>query len=119
MQQVTLEQVLSWNPNVILIGSATATSIQSQILTNSQWSQVSAVQNNKVIVNPMGVFDWSRYSVEEALNLQWVAKTLYPNLFTNIDIQAQTKYFYQTFYGYTLSDAQVTAIINNTTPPPS
>ncbi len=119
MQQVTLEQELSWNPQVILIGSAAATTIQSQILGNSQYSQVSAVVNGKVSVNPMGVFDWSRYSVEEALNLQWVAKTLYPNLFTNIDIAAQTKYFYQTFYGYTLSDAQVTAILNNTTPPPT
>ncbi len=114
---VTLEQVLAWNPQVILIGSATATSTQSTILSNPQWSQVSAVVNGKVIVNPMGVFDWSRYSVEEALNIQWVAKTLYPSQFSNIDMAAQTKYFYQTFYGYTLSDDQVNAILNNTTPP--
>ena len=119
MQQVTLEQLLAWNPDVILIGGgANAAQIKSTILSTSQYSQLSAVKNGKVIVNPMGVFDWSRYSVEEALNLQWVAKTLYPILFANINIEAQTKYFYQTFYGYTLSDAQVTAILNNTTPPP-
>ncbi len=119
MQQVTLEQELSWNPDVILIGSASATTIQSEILNNPQYSQVNAVVNGKVIVNPMGVFDWSRYSVEEALNLQWVAQTLYPNLFTNINMVAQTKYFYQTFYGYTLSNDQVAAILSNTTPPPT
>jgi iron complex transport system substrate-binding protein len=116
-KQVTFEQVLSWNPDVILIGSAQANQFKTQILGDAQWSQIKAVQNGKVIVNPMGVFDWSRYSVEEALNLQWVAKTLYPDKFANIDIRAQTKFFYQTFYGYNLSEAEVDAIINNLPPP--
>jgi iron complex transport system substrate-binding protein len=119
MQQVTLEQELAWNPQVIFVGSATATSIQNTIMTNPQYASLSAVQNNKVIVNPMGVFDWSRYSIEEALNIQWVAQTLYPNLFPNLSMATQTKYFYQTFYGYTLSNDQVQAILSNTTPPPT
>jgi iron complex transport system substrate-binding protein len=114
MQQVTMEQVLSWNPQVIIVGSATANSIKSQIMSSSQWSSVTAVQNGAVYVNPFGVFDWSRYSVEEALNIQWVAKTLYPTLFANVDMSAQTSYFYQTFYNYTLSNTQIAAILSNT-----
>jgi iron complex transport system substrate-binding protein len=114
---VSLEQILAWNPDVILIGSAQANQLKSQILSDSRWSQINAVKNGKVIANPMGVFDWSRYSVEEAMNLQWVSKTLYPEKFPNIDIRAQTRYFYQTFYEYTLTDAQIDSILNNTALP--
>jgi len=38
-------------------------------------------------VNPKGVFSWDRYGAEEALQIQWAAKTLYPDLFTNINIK--------------------------------
>ncbi len=116
-KQVTFEQVLAWNPDTILIGSAKANDFKTQILGDAQWSQIKAVQDGKVIVNPMGVFDWSRYSVEEALNIQWVAQTLHPDLFTDIDIRAETKYFYQTFYEYTLSEGEVDAILYNLPPP--
>ncbi len=116
-KQVTFEQVLAWNPDVILIGSAQANQLKSQILNDSRWNEINAVKNGRVVVNPMGVFDWSRYSVEEALNIQWVAKTLYPDKFANIDIRAETSNFYQTFYQYTLSDAQLDAILTNNPPP--
>lgn len=111
---VTIEQVLTWNPDIVLIGSASANSVKDTIMSDSAWSEVDAVKNGKVLANPMGVFDWSRYSVEEALNIQWVAKLLYPSQFADIDMRQQTKYFYQTFYEYTLSEAEVDAILNNT-----
>jgi iron complex transport system substrate-binding protein len=91
--------------------------VKDEILNDELWSDIEAVQNEVVIANPMGVFDWARYSVEEALNIQWVAQTLHPDLFSDIDIRAETAYFYETFYKYTLSEAEIDAILNNTTPP--
>ncbi len=117
MVTVSLEQILTWNPELILIGSANANTRVAEIMSDSQWSEVTAVINGDVMANPMGVFDWARYSVEEALNIQWVAKTLHPTLFSDINIRTETAYFYSTFYEYTLSEAEIDAILSNTTPP--
>jgi iron complex transport system substrate-binding protein len=111
---VNIEEVLAWNPDVILIGSAKANEVKNSIMNDTAWSELNAVKNGKVLANPMGVFDWSRYSVEEALNIQWVAKLLHVDKFADIDIREQTKYFYQTFYEYALTEAQVDSILNNT-----
>jgi iron complex transport system substrate-binding protein len=117
-QTVSIEQVLSMNPDIVLIGSAAANSVKDTIMNDTAWSPVNAVINGKVLANPMGVFDWSRYSVEEALNIQWVAKLLYPDKFANTNLRVETKNFYQTFYSYTLSEAEIDAILNNTSLPP-
>jgi iron complex transport system substrate-binding protein len=111
MQTVSFEQILSWNPEIIMIGSANANTMKTQLLNDPLWNEITAVKNGNVIANPMGVFDWARYSVEEALNIQWVAKTLHPDLFSNINIRAETQYFYHTFYQYDLSEAEIDAIM--------
>ena len=69
------------------------------------------MQNGQVYANPKGVFSWDRYGVEEALQLQWAANLLHPDLF-NIDIRTQVKDFYETFLNYTLTDDQVERILN-------
>ena len=114
---ISFEQVAAWNPDIILIGSAYANDVKDEIMADELWADLDAVKNGKVMANPMGVFDWSRYSIEEALNIQWVSHTLYPDLFPDVDIRAETAYFYETFYDYTLSEAEMDAILNNTTPP--
>jgi len=115
--EISLEQVLAWNPDLILIGSAFANDVKAEILADPLWSELDAVQNGNVMANPMGVFDWSRYSVEEALNIQWVSQTLYPDLFPDTDMRAETAYFYETFYDYTISEAEIDAILLNIPPP--
>ena len=102
---------------MILIGSAFANDVKAEILADPLWSELDAVQNGNVMANPMGVFDWSRYSVEEALNIQWVSQTLYPDLFPDTDMRAETAYFYETFYDYTISEAEIDAILLNLPPP--
>ena len=77
--------------------------------------RLTAVQNGQVYTNPKGVFSWDRYGVEEALQLQWVANLLHPELF-NIDIRTQVKDFYETFLHYTLTDEQVELILNAEAP---
>lgn len=42
----------------------------------------------------------------------FLAKTLHPDLFPNLDLTAEVKNFYSKFYSYQLSDAQVNAILS-------
>ncbi|AJA49641.1 ABC-type Fe3+-hydroxamate transport system, periplasmic component [Clostridium pasteurianum DSM 525 = ATCC 6013] len=115
---VSIEQVLQWNPDVIIFGSNIAKTVSERttainnLSKDSTWSKINAVKNKKLYVNPNGAFTWDRYSAEEALQIQWAAKTLYPDKFTNIDISKETKSFYKTFLNYNLTDDETSKIIN-------
>lgn len=99
-----LEQVIAANPAVIVCMNATDA---RTIRTDPRWSTIRAVKEGKVYVNPRGMFLWCRETTEEALQFLWLAKTLYPNHFRDIDMTKETKYFYKTFYGYDLSNDDV------------
>ena len=108
MKDVSMEQITSYAPEVIIIGGdASAKGVQT-IQSDAAWKDVPAVKNGKVIRNPYGTFNWDRYSTEAALQVLWAAKTLHPQKFADIDMVKETQEFYSTFFGYSLSadDAQ-------------
>ncbi|WP_298625937.1 ABC transporter substrate-binding protein [uncultured Senegalimassilia sp.] len=104
----TLEQVVAWNPDVIITGKADEV---DKILNDPNWASINAVKNKKVFVNPKGVFGWDRYGVEELLQIQWAAATLHPELFSDLDINAKVKDFYKTYLNYELTDSDVELIL--------
>jgi iron complex transport system substrate-binding protein len=106
---VSIEQVLKWNPDLIIVG--TTEQDREAILGNEQWRQLKAVRQGRVYVNPKGVYSWDRHDAEEALQIQWAAKTLYPDKFQSLDIVKETKEFYKTFFEYTLTDDEVSDIL--------
>ncbi|WP_186843788.1 ABC transporter substrate-binding protein [Acetobacterium tundrae] len=109
-KEVSMEQVLQWNPDdIFLVGNLTD---RTNLLNDSKFSQLSAVINGKVFVVPKGVFVWSNLGSETALYLPWMAKNLYPDQLKDLDISAQTKDFYKTFFNYNLSDDELTRILN-------
>lgn len=109
--EVALEQVVATNPAVIVaMNKRDADAIQ----TASQWAQVDAVVHHRVYVNPKGMFWWCRETSEEALQFLWLAKTLYPERFADVDMRQETRRFYQDFFAITLSDAQISDVL---TPP--
>jgi len=75
------------------------------------WVKDDAVMNHRVIVNPKGLFWWCRETSEEALQFLWLAKTLYPQRFADINMVEETRDFYLRFFGLTLSDAQINEIL--------
>lgn len=114
LKEVTMEQLLAWDPDVIITGSA-QDEVDS-IMSDSAWAALTAVQNGEVYANPKGIFAWDRYGVEEALQFQWAAMTLYPDLFEGYDIETEVKNFYHDFLNYDLSDDQVAHIIAHEDP---
>lgn len=114
MKEASMEQILEWNPDIIIFGangSSGEVTQMDQLINDPQWKQVKAVQNNKVYQNPTGAFLWDRYSCEEALQIQWAAKTLNPERFKDLDINSETKNFYKTFLNYELTDDDVQKIL--------
>ena len=104
----SMEQVLAWNPDVIITGKADEV---DKILADPNWQSIKAVQDKKVYVNPKGVFGWDRYGVEELLQVQWVAQLLHPDLFKDIKIEDAVKKFYKDYLDYDLTDDDVKLIL--------
>jgi iron complex transport system substrate-binding protein len=111
---ISLEQLFLWNPDVIISGYGQG-DIES-IMTDPAWSNLTAVKNKMVYINPKGIFMWDRNGIEEALQIQWCASMLYPELFEDFDIREEVKYFYKEFLDYELSDYQVEKFINHENP---
>lgn len=113
-KEVSMEQILKWNPDVIILGtgnSGLGAKNANLIKTDPQWQKISAVKNGRVYINPNGAFMWDRYGAEEALEVQWAAKTLNPDKFPNLDMTQVTKDFYKTFLNYNLTDDETNRIL--------
>lgn len=105
-----LEQILLWNPEVILANEPSAA---AYMLTDSKWSAISAVQNKQVYRMPIGISRWGHPgSCETPLAMLWTAKTLYPDRFRLLDMAEETRAFYATFFNYELSDEMVGRILS-------
>lgn len=109
MKEVSPEQVLVWQPDVIIIGEGAGT------LQNSDYGQLfqslKAVQQHRVWQNPSGVFPWDRYGTEAALQIQWAAQKLHPELFPDLNMVAVTQDFYRQFFNYPLTEGQAKRIL--------
>lgn len=106
MKPISPEEVIRWNPDVIIIGAGAGSLADSEFKT--LFASVKAVQQHRVWQNPAGVFPWDRYGTEVALQIQWAAKQLHPALFPQLELVSATQAFYQQFYDYSLTanDAQ-------------
>ncbi|WP_447878305.1 ABC transporter substrate-binding protein [Serratia fonticola] len=97
-KQVSIEDVLKWNPAVIFVQERYPDVVQ-QILTSPQWQPIEAVKHKRVYLMPEYAKAWG-YPMPEALALGelWMAKTLYPQRFTDVDLQQHVDTYYQRYY---------------------
>jgi iron complex transport system substrate-binding protein len=120
MTDVSLEQVLKWNPEVII---AWDTSIRGgayeDILTNPDWSEIQAVKDRRVYAMPNEPWAWCDRppGVNRILGIHWLANLLYPDIY-DIDIIAEVQDFFKNFYGLDLSEQETKEILGNSYPPP-
>ena len=110
-QETTLENLIRWNPDVIVAQRLKGKDRVKDILSDPQVQDIKAVKDKRVYEFPIGAFWWNRPSPEAPLGFLWLAKKLYPELMADIDMKQETKYFFKTFFGYELSDAEYEAFI--------
>jgi len=104
-----LEQILLWDPEVILVNEL---GVANYILTNEQWAPIRAVKNHRVLQMPNGISRWGHPSSPETpLAVLWLAKTIYPDKFADLDMVAETRLFYKEFFGFELSDEVVNKVL--------
>jgi iron complex transport system substrate-binding protein len=108
---VTIEQVLSWDPEMIITIDR---EFAGTVAKDAVWKEIAAVKSGRVYLAPDLPFGWVNFvpSVNRLVGLWWLAKTLYPQDFPE-DIAPMVREFYALFYHVSVDDAQVAKLLNS------
>ncbi|AOY77794.1 ABC transporter substrate-binding protein [Clostridium formicaceticum] len=114
---VSLEQVLKWDPDIIITGydkDLGGEGFFADVFKNSDWQGLKAVKDKRVYQIPSYPFDWFDRppSVNRIIGVKWLANLLYPE-FVDIDIVAEVKEYYEKFYNKKLTDDEVKQLLQN------
>lgn len=96
---VSVEQVIAWNPEVIASVMYCQDGSPAQIMEKAELQTVRAVKDKKVYQIPSNIAPWDMPQPSSILAILWMSKTLYPEEFKDLDIQVVTNKFYSDFYG--------------------
>lgn len=107
--EVDMEQILNWNPDVILFAPG---SIYASVGSNENWQTVTAIKNGVYYEVPMGPYNWMGFppSVQRLLGMTWMAKILYPTA-ADYDLYTEASTYFQMFYHCELTQAQYDALM--------
>lgn len=105
---VNLEQVALWNPEVIVI--APYGEVTPQTLKESpEWAIIKAVQDGKVYKMPSWVAPWDTPVMDSVLGVIWLAQKLFPER-VNLDCALEAQFFFTVFYNHELPEAEIAAV---------
>ncbi|EGW37556.1 ABC transporter substrate-binding protein [Desulfosporosinus sp. OT] len=113
MTNVSMEQVLSWNPDVVLISSNSGgVKAYNAILKDTSWGKVNAIKNKKVYLTPLLPFGWYDRppNIMRVLGIEWLGSELYPD-YVKVDMKQETKEFFSLFFNQKLTDEQVIELL--------
>lgn len=107
--QVSIEQVLDWNPDVIV---TTDPNFYAVAANAPLWSALPAVRSRRVYLAPAVPFGWIDFppSINRLLGLYWLGRVIYPDLFPE-DLGPRVREFYTRAYHKTPSAAQIARLL--------
>jgi iron complex transport system substrate-binding protein len=113
---VSLEQVLAWNPDVIL---ALEPQFYRDVTHNPLWSGIRAVRDRRIYRAPSLPFGWfdSPPGANRLIGLRWLAAILQPEAGTH-DLRQATRDFYRQFYHVQLTDELLDTLLRDAISPP-
>ncbi len=113
-KDINIEQIVSWNPDVILIlqyYGMSAEDVRNTLLSDEALKEVNAVKNNKVYIVPNDGENWVDPCPKWILGLAWTAKILHPDVFSDFNITSMAASFYKEFFNITIDQVTLTGDI--------
>ncbi len=109
--EVSMEQVITWDPEVILVGDPV---FYRSVESDPVWQDITAVKTHRVYLIPTTAFCWFDRppGVNRIIGIPWTAKTLYPDLFEDMDLAALVREFHEVYLHVTLSDDEIGQLLN-------
>jgi len=103
------EQVLAWDPDIILIGNFDS-GTPAKFASHPAFGALSAVKNRTVYKVPLGGYRWDPPSQESPLMWRWLFELVQPARSTG-NLRAEVKSYYKFLYHYDVSEAQIDQIL--------
>lgn len=117
--EISMEQLAQWDPQLIVFGAGASSSdsFYASVAGDPAWASLSAVQSGQYYNVPSVPWTWLNNppTVNQVLGMQWFVRLCYPDQFSD-DMEQVVKDYFQTFYGYSLSDAEYQQITANALP---
>ena len=112
--EVDLEQILLWDPEVIIFAPD---SIYDTVGDMAAWQSVKAIQTGQYYKTPYGPYGWlsSPPAVQRYLGLMWLGALLYPEDVT-YDLQEAVTEYYRLFYECELTEEMYQTLIAGAMP---
>lgn len=112
---INMEQVYEWNPDVIIMTNFTSyqpEDLYNDAISGDDWSTVNAVKNGQVYKMPLGLYRTFTPGADTPVTLQWFAKTVYPELFEDVNLEKVTKTYYKDYQNIDMTDEQIKSMYN-------
>jgi iron complex transport system substrate-binding protein len=113
LTKVSVEQVLAWNPDVIL---ALDPAFYCSVGTDPLWTSVKAVRERRIYLAPNLPYGWfdAPPGVNRLIGVRWLMSILYPKQFPE-SLRDTTRQFYKLFYQVDLSQEQIDTLLTPAT----
>lgn len=118
--QISAEQLLAWNPDVIVVNGEpkadkSGNSAAEDILSNPDYASLKAVQDNKVYGTPNAPFSWVDRPAgpNRLIGMRWLSAVVYPE-YIKCDANEEIREFFNLFYHVDLSDEQLENVLKGT-----
>ena len=107
--QVDMEQVYSWNPDILFLDGPGLLSLTTEyVLENkvegADFSTLTAVQNGRVYDTTLGMWNWFTPNPDAPLVFAWLACNTYPDAFADYPLEDTIKEYYKDWYDYEVTD---------------
>ncbi|MEQ9812512.1 MAG: ABC transporter substrate-binding protein [Azospirillaceae bacterium] len=107
---VNPEQVIAWDPEVILLNGFESALSPQDVYDNPLFAGVSAVRNNRVYQVPLGGYRWDPPNQESPLMWMWLAEVLHPES-VDYPLRAEITEAYGWIYGQVPTQAQIDGVL--------
>ena len=104
------EQVIEWDPEVILLNGFEKKLSPQDVYNNPLFAELSAVKNRRVYKMPLGGYRWDPPNQESPLTWLWLSMVLHPERFDwNLPARIDTNY--KTMYGQGVTAEDIKSIL--------
>jgi iron complex transport system substrate-binding protein len=111
MVGVDVEQVLAWDPDIILLGNFDD-AMPNDLYSNPVWQSVSAVKSRRVYKVPLGGYRWDPPGQESPLMWRWLSDISFPSVQPS-SLRAKIDGYFDFLYGHRPTRSETDKILWN------
>jgi iron complex transport system substrate-binding protein len=100
-QDISPEQLVKWNPDIIVLSRHMKKSAARPLYTRAL-AQIKAVSSRKIYRCPSRLAPWDFPSPLSVLASLWLAEKAYPEQFKDISLKKQVNQYYKSLFGKTM-----------------